>query len=240
MVCVHNFSCLNFRGFYFCVSVVGRENRENLDLAKISRYKVYNINICKHLQVLGYIMVRVQCLCKWFWDIALHLLNSRLNLLLHIINYILHFMKRNIKWYLPMIANLLYHVMANLQSHRSLLGFDSLYCTWHSFGVLMRKLHCAIYPYSHQKISLFSSSNSLHTITSVRLAHSSVCDGCNFPGRWWCDWHFCHHWYLQKWVGSIILYTVQPPIFRLLELHLGDMYSCIYNMPYNTLTTGNM
>ena len=66
MVCVQNFSCLNFRGFYFCVLVVGRENRENSDLAKISRYKVYNINICEHLQVLGYIMVRVQCLCKWF------------------------------------------------------------------------------------------------------------------------------------------------------------------------------
>ena len=37
---VQNFSCLNFRGFYFRVSVVGRENRENLDLAKISRYTV--------------------------------------------------------------------------------------------------------------------------------------------------------------------------------------------------------
>ena len=35
-----NFSCLNFRGFYFRVSVVGHENRENLDLAKISRYTV--------------------------------------------------------------------------------------------------------------------------------------------------------------------------------------------------------
>ena len=30
----------NFRGFYFRVSVVGSENRENLDLAKISRYTV--------------------------------------------------------------------------------------------------------------------------------------------------------------------------------------------------------
>ena len=43
---VQNFSCLsfrslNFRGFYFCISVVGRENRENLDLTKISRYTVY-------------------------------------------------------------------------------------------------------------------------------------------------------------------------------------------------------
>ena len=29
-----------FRGFYFRILVVGRENRENLDLAKISRYTV--------------------------------------------------------------------------------------------------------------------------------------------------------------------------------------------------------
>ena len=35
-----NFHGLNFRGFYFRVSVVGRENRENLDLAKIFRYTV--------------------------------------------------------------------------------------------------------------------------------------------------------------------------------------------------------
>ena len=37
---VQNFRCSNFRGFYFRISVVGRENRENLDLAKISRYTV--------------------------------------------------------------------------------------------------------------------------------------------------------------------------------------------------------
>ena len=35
-----------FRGSYFRVLVVGRENRENLDLAKISRYTV-----CKNLGV---------------------------------------------------------------------------------------------------------------------------------------------------------------------------------------------
>ena len=39
------FTCSNFRGFVFCgsyfrVLFVGRENRENLDLAKISRYTV--------------------------------------------------------------------------------------------------------------------------------------------------------------------------------------------------------
>ena len=39
------FTCLNFRGFvfhgsYFHILVVGRENRENLDLAKISCYMV--------------------------------------------------------------------------------------------------------------------------------------------------------------------------------------------------------
>ena len=39
-VCIQNFSCLNFHGFYFRVSVVGRENRENLDLMKISRCTV--------------------------------------------------------------------------------------------------------------------------------------------------------------------------------------------------------
>ena len=37
---VQNFSCLNFCGFYFRVSVMGCKNRENLDLAKISRYTV--------------------------------------------------------------------------------------------------------------------------------------------------------------------------------------------------------
>ena len=42
---VQNFSCLNsrglnFRGFYFRVLVVGCENRENLDLVKISHYTV--------------------------------------------------------------------------------------------------------------------------------------------------------------------------------------------------------
>ena len=35
------FTCSNFRGSYFRVLVVGRENRENLDLAKISRYTVF-------------------------------------------------------------------------------------------------------------------------------------------------------------------------------------------------------
>ena len=35
-----NFRGLNFHGFYFRVSVVGRKNRENLDLAKIFRYTV--------------------------------------------------------------------------------------------------------------------------------------------------------------------------------------------------------
>ena len=35
------FTCSNlFRGSYFRVLVVGRENRENLDLAKIFRYTV--------------------------------------------------------------------------------------------------------------------------------------------------------------------------------------------------------
>ena len=43
-----NFRSFVFRGFYFRVLVVGRENcenHENLDLAKISRYTVYN-EIC--------------------------------------------------------------------------------------------------------------------------------------------------------------------------------------------------
>ena len=35
---------LNFRGFYFRVSVVGRENRENLDLVKISHYTVIHVD----------------------------------------------------------------------------------------------------------------------------------------------------------------------------------------------------
>ena len=40
------FTCSNFRGFvfrgsYLHVLVIGRENRENLDLAKISRYTVH-------------------------------------------------------------------------------------------------------------------------------------------------------------------------------------------------------
>ena len=35
------FTRSNFRGSYFRVLVVGRENRENLDLTKISRYTVY-------------------------------------------------------------------------------------------------------------------------------------------------------------------------------------------------------
>ena len=35
-----NFRGFIFRGSYFRVLVVGRENRENLDLAKISRYTV--------------------------------------------------------------------------------------------------------------------------------------------------------------------------------------------------------
>ena len=36
------FTCSNnlFRGSYFCVLVVGRENCENLDLVKISRYTI--------------------------------------------------------------------------------------------------------------------------------------------------------------------------------------------------------
>ena len=43
------FMCSNFHGFvfrgsYFRVLVVGRENRENLDLAKISRYTVLSSN----------------------------------------------------------------------------------------------------------------------------------------------------------------------------------------------------
>ena len=33
--------CSNFRGPYFHVLVVGCENRENLDLAKIFRYTVF-------------------------------------------------------------------------------------------------------------------------------------------------------------------------------------------------------
>ena len=37
---VFKFSRFIFRGSYFRVLVVGRENRENLDLAKISRYTV--------------------------------------------------------------------------------------------------------------------------------------------------------------------------------------------------------
>ena len=47
---------LNFRSFYFRVSVVGRENRENLDLVKISRYTV------SHLP-------HTQAICMaWVWD----------------------------------------------------------------------------------------------------------------------------------------------------------------------------
>ena len=41
------FMCSNlFRGSYFRVLVVGHENRENLDLAKISRYTVLKAGDC--------------------------------------------------------------------------------------------------------------------------------------------------------------------------------------------------
>ena len=36
------FTCSNFRSSYFRILVVGRESRENLDLARISRYTVCN------------------------------------------------------------------------------------------------------------------------------------------------------------------------------------------------------
>ena len=44
------FTCSNFHGFvfrgsYFCVLVVGCENRENLDLAKISRYMIFLVGV---------------------------------------------------------------------------------------------------------------------------------------------------------------------------------------------------
>ena len=48
-----NFRGLNFCGFYFRVSVAGRENRENLDLTKISFYTVFLYGIfvlCVNLQ----------------------------------------------------------------------------------------------------------------------------------------------------------------------------------------------
>ena len=133
----------------------------------------------------------------------------------------------------PMIAKLTLSGNAYPQkfSH-TVLSSGLTDCTWHSLGVRWGNF---LYPYPHQ-ISFFSCSNSLHTITSAWLAHSSVCDGCHFPGHWWCGWHFRHHFYYylsQKWVGSVILDTVRPPIFRLFELHLipGSivvyMYWCI-------------
>ena len=46
---VFKFSRFIFRGSYFRVLVVGRENRENLDLAKISRYTVRQHNRLIHI-----------------------------------------------------------------------------------------------------------------------------------------------------------------------------------------------
>ena len=62
---VFKFSRFIFRGSYFRVLVVGRENRENLDLAKISRYTVYAYK-SESLQVLvSYLSVGL--VMDWLW-----------------------------------------------------------------------------------------------------------------------------------------------------------------------------
>ena len=62
---MQKFTCSNFHCSYFCVFVMGRENRKNLDLAKISRYTV----AVSQLLIIPTHMMRYwlkRVLCTWW------------------------------------------------------------------------------------------------------------------------------------------------------------------------------